>query len=151
MIQRIQTVYLILTTFIAVLFISGHIIAFDNGQSVNLFGLTVSSANHGIEDTGRNWHMAVLLLIVPVISFITIFLFKKRRLQKNFNLLLILFILVSVAAVGHYSYNYMNSSGAVIVFTYKLILPLLMLLFSILAYRSIRKDEDIVRSYDRLR
>jgi glucan phosphoethanolaminetransferase (alkaline phosphatase superfamily) len=148
MIQRIQTVYLLLTTILAVLFLSGDIILFENGKSLLLAGY-----DQGIEGAKPEsiWPMTFLLLIIPVLSFILIFLYKNRKLQMKLTVILILMIVLCAAMVGYFAWNLSQASSTEIVFTYKMILPAFMLIFSILAYIGIKKDEEIVRSYDRLR
>jgi len=151
MIQRIQTVYLILTTFIAILFLSGDIFSFENGTSLSFTGMIEKIGSTNMENVGHNWFLIVLLFTIPVLSFVLVLLYKKRKLQLKMTLLLIGLILVTCGTLGYYCYDYLNNSSTEIVLSYRLILPLLMLIFSILAYRGIRKDEEIVRSYDRLR
>lgn len=148
MIQRIQTVYLLLTTVIAVLFLSGDIILFENGRSLMLTGYAPGGEGTQPEPI---LPLTVLLLIIPFLSLILIFLYKKRKLQMKLTILLIFTILLTVAMIGYFAWNLSRASSTDIVFTYKMILPLLMLIFSVLAYAGIKKDEEIVRSYDRLR
>lgn len=151
MIQRIQTVYLLLTTLVAALFLSGSIICFDNGATLRLTAITEKIAGAGFEKFESIWPLTALFIIVPILSFLLIFLYKGRKVQMRLSLLLVLLILLTIGVCGYYVWNYLKTSQTNITFSYKLILPLLMLIFSILAYRGIRKDEEIVRSYDRLR
>lgn len=145
MIQRIQTIYLLLTTITAILFLSGEIFLFENDTSVSLAGL---SANGG---SAVDLVFSALLLAVPLFSFIIIFLYKKRKLQLRLALVLILLVILLLVFCGYYIYQISGNADAGLVLNYKLALPVLMLVFSTLAYRGIRKDEEIVRSYDRLR
>ncbi len=147
MIQRIQTVYLLLTTFIAILFLSGDIIFFTNGTALTLLGISGQTGT----DVAHKWFFTALLLVIPVLSFLIIFLYKKRKLQIRLTVLLIFLVAVMIAVLGYYYYVLTGNSDAELTFSYKLFLPLLMLIFSILALTGIRKDENIVRSYDRLR
>lgn len=144
MIQRIQTIYLLLTTITAILFLSGEIFLFENGMDFSLTGLSA-------EINAIDIVLSALLLAVPLLAFLIIFFYKKRKLQIRLTLLLLLLIIAMVGVAGYYIYISPGRSDTEIVFTYKLILPFLMLIFTFLAYRGIRKDEEIVRSYDRLR
>jgi DMSO reductase anchor subunit len=154
MIQRIQSLYLFLTTVIAVLFLSGNIIEFHSG--VNLLTLNAFSINRVVENAGLERLQSVtpytiLLFIIPFLSLAAIFLYKNRLNQKRLVMILIILIVSEIAATAYYylsigkTYNAEPSSGI------KLILPVIMLILSILAYTGIMKDEKIVRSYDRLR
>lgn len=146
MIQRIQTVYLLLTTITAILFLSGEIFLFENGTTITLSGINADMQNNAL-----NLVLSVLLLVVPLLSFVLIFLYKKRKLQIRLTLLLLLLIVLLIGVAGYYVFRITGNSDTDIVFNYKLILPVLMLIFIFFAYKGIRKDEEIVRSYDRLR
>ena len=144
MIQRIQTVYFLLTIVTGVLFLSGPIIFFENGAFLSSSGI---EAGEGV----GNLLLSVLLLSIPVLSLFLIFLYKNRRLQMSLTLLLLFVIIFSVAYSGYLAYEYSNGNNTSVLLGYKLILPLLMIVFTLLAYRGIKKDENIVKSYDRLR
>ena len=149
MIQRIQTVYLLLTTILAILFLSGTIINFENGISLNLEGIS------GVVSPGLEYSkllpLTILLIAVPILSFLTIFLYSNRKSQMKLTILLIILILLEIAAGAYFTHYIMGNFNTDPVPGLKLILPVLMLIFAILAYRGIRKDEKLVRSYDRLR
>lgn len=137
-----------MTTILAILFLSGNIISFEDGTSLKIGGLVAGNDETVIL---RAWIVSILLLAVPILSLILIFLYKNRRLQIQVTVLLIILIIALIGSLGWYSFDYVNSTGTNFVLGYKLALPILMLIFSLLAYKGIRKDEEIVRSYDRLR
>lgn len=147
MIQRIQSVYLLLTTILAVLFLSGTIINFENGTSIDFLGTgegkTLSDSSFSV--------LSILLAAIPLLSFITIFLYSNRKLQIRLIILLLFLILIATGILSWIAYGIITNDQTAAVFTYKLILPLLMLILCFLALSGVRKDERIVRSYDRLR
>lgn len=86
--------------------------------------------------------------VISAVSFISIFLFKNRKLQMKTVLLSILLSLgligLSVyAIVAHQKDHY--QFGPAVVF------PLFVLIFNFLAYKGIKHDENLVKSMDRLR
>ena len=95
--------------------------------------------------------LSIVLLLIIAISLLTIFFFKNRRVQIWLSALLIGLVSFLILACGHGSYLIMTRYSAEIVLGIKIALPFLMLIFSILAYRAIRKDDNMVKSYDRLR
>lgn len=154
MIQRIQSLYLLLTTILAILFLSGEIVVFIEG--INEFSLRFSGINKsaGTSDlvfVEKLVPLSIVLMAVPLFSLITIFLYKYRKLQMKLTFLLILLIIIEILTVAYYSRYIAITYNATFEPGIKLVIPVLMILFSILAYRGIRKDEDLVRSYDRLR
>lgn len=154
MIQRIQSVYLLLTTLLAILFLSGDIINFiGNTSPVSLAmnGVRMYSGGEEPQIVMTALPFSILLMLIPLVSFVTIFLYKNRKLQLKMTVALILLIIAVIALSGYYIYSVVNSYESELTLSYKLVLPVLMLIFSILAYRGIKKDEHLVRSYDRLR
>jgi hypothetical protein len=51
----------------------------------------------------------------------------------------------------YYSYSVINRFDTKIIPGFKMVLPVLVFLFTLLAYRGIKKDDRLVKSYDRLR
>jgi glucan phosphoethanolaminetransferase (alkaline phosphatase superfamily) len=95
--------------------------------------------------------LSVLIIIIAAASLITIFIFKNRKVQLWLSLLLIILSAVFVIASIHVSFRIISKFEAKLIPGFKMILPILILIFSILAYRGIKKDDKLVKSYDRLR
>lgn len=143
MIQRIQTLYL----FVAAILAGGLIFAFslwkENELVVYAFDL-LSSEN-------------TLLKIVPfsfigsaVLSFVAIFLFKNRQLQFVLNRLN---ILINLILLGVLIYYLLMLPGETIVSEkgIGIFIPFVVVLLLVLANKAIHKDENLVKSVDRLR
>lgn len=149
MIQRIQTVWLLLITLLAAL------LTFYPG--VNVVGFQYASILSVI--------YTVESVLLAVLSLAAIFMYKNRLLQIklcNAALALILLLiatmaaLVGVACVGSPDFPKEAADGTVFSCTYgfsfpSVLYPLFMLIFIFLAIRGIKKDEKLVRSADRLR
>lgn len=136
MLQRIQTVYL----FIAALLSGGLIFL------VSLWE-TGSGDPVYVEDV-----LLALALFIgsAVLSLITIFLFKNRKLQfvlARVNILLNFFLLGIFVYWSLTIPGEMNISEKGI----GMFVPVLSIVFLVLANKAIKKDEDLVKSVDRLR
>lgn len=154
MIQRIQSVYLLLTTLLSVLFLNGNIINFIGSTSpVSLAfnGVRMYSGGEEPEIIMTVMPFSILIMLIPLVAVVAIFLYKNRKVQMKMVVALMLLIIAVIALAVYYVYSVINTYDSELMFGYKLILPVLMLIFSILAYRRIKKDEELVRSYDRLR
>ncbi|MBK7132496.1 MAG: DUF4293 domain-containing protein [Bacteroidales bacterium] len=150
MIQRIQTVYLFLTTLISVLFLSGEFINFsDESGTVIIFTLAGISGISG--PVFKTLPVSLLIIIIPVLSLVTIFLFKNRRLQLILCKVLLALISALVISLVIYSYLVTRRYNAEIIPGIKMTIPVVQFILSYLAYRGIKKDDDLVKSYDRLR
>jgi Domain of unknown function (DUF4293) len=137
MIQRIQTVYLLLAALAVILFLFVP------------FGV-ITRNNEMLVLKGRMY--VVLIIIVALIASIaltSIFLFKNRTVQLRVVLanciLSAIFIGFMIFGVVMHILNdeYKPQPGV--------ILPLFVFIFNFLAHRSIKHDENLVRSMDRLR
>ena len=144
MIQRIQSIYLLIvflllgvvTNFIALWFVKDGV-----HQSVNdLF-------------TSESFFLKLVPILFysgSLLAVATIFLFKNRQLQfvmGRVNILINLFLL------GALIYLSLTLSGEAQVSEkgIGMFLPIVAILFLVLANRAIKKDEDLVKSVDRLR
>ena len=155
MIQRIQSLYLFLTTLLSLLFLNGSLLSFINKSGsaikITLSGIEQGTGGQGFELIDKLLPLSIILIIIPVISLVTIFFFKKRAVQIRLSGILIGLVSFLILACGHSSYLILTKYSGVIIPGIKMAIPFLMLIFSILAYRGIRKDDKLVKSYDRLR
>ncbi len=137
MIQRIQTLYLIMTILLSVLFLTGRMIVIEKDAEVIHQGMVVP--------------LAVTAALIALISAVSIFLYKNRRQQMKLAIILIILSSVLTAALVIYGFILTSQNGGRIRLNLSIILPFPMIITSLLAYRGIKKDEELVRSYDRLR
>ncbi len=136
MLQRIQTVYLLL----AVIFSAGLIFVFHlwaTNDNVKLFALD-------------DLLFFGLFLGSALLSLISIFLFKKRKSQFMLGRLN---IILNFILLGLFVYQSLNLSGETKVSEkgIGMLLPIFSIVFLALANKAIKKDEDLVKSVDRLR
>ena len=94
--------------------------------------------------------ISILFYSVAVLAAVSILLFKKRQNQfvvNRLNMLLNLFLL------GFFVYRSLNLSGETAVSEkgIGMLIPVFSIVFLVLANRAIKKDEDLVKSVDRLR
>ncbi len=155
MIQRIQSLYLLLTTVLSGLFLKGSFLNFINKAgseiTINFKGIYQIAGEKGYPLIDKLIPISIILILIPVLSILAILLFKKRKLQLKVTLVLIIFAALLIAFSAYYGISVIQSYQATPVPGFKMFVPLLILVFSILAYRSIKKDENLVKSYDRLR
>jgi hypothetical protein len=155
MLQRVQTIWLFLaSTAILSLFFFPYLQIYNLDGSIIALKITGVQENIGgkIVQTEGFIALTIATVILSLIPFLTIFLFKNRKLQIKLCYLSILtilgfsFWLVQTAkqALGEVTLQSENYGLGVI-------LPSLSVFFMILALRGIRKDEKLIKSADRLR
>lgn len=134
MIQRIQSLYLILTS----LFQGLGLVFYPNRLLYN--GDAVLFSQHFL--------MLVILVLLTTVPTLIVFLYKNRQLQFVLNRLLILSTLLvwAVHVVGYVKQETTSSSQMMPMLIYLSNIVLL-----VLANKAIKRDEDLVRAADRIR
>lgn len=155
MIQRIQSLYLLLTTVLSAVFLNGHILRFAEGPRNSVYigseGLSITGNTGGPEILWIIIGLTVVVILIFLISLASIFLFKRRNIQMKLSGACIALVsLLALSSVAYFILVKINYDGRILPGMNVLIIPL-MLLFSILAYRGIKKDEMLVKSLDRIR
>ena len=92
------------------------------------------------------------LAIIGVLSIVSLLSFKNRKLQLLLTSLnfLAIGLLISLLYVFSLGVDYFGQDGTSS-FKISLGLIVLIILFNLLAFRGIKKDEELIRSMDRLR
>ncbi len=157
MLQRIQTVYLALAAIAGLLVFFFPLASFYNEIQGNykFFVCAIQSMDPEPAIHFTKWITLPLILLMAlslIFSITTIFLYKKRTVQLRLVAFNVLVNIVFIVLIFFYYVSKIKtltfiepSYGIGIVF------PLATLVFLIMANRSIRKDEVLVRSTERLR
>lgn len=139
MLQRIQTLYMTLS-------------AFATGALPFVFELwTLKTDNQAtaVFITTSALYLS-LFGLVTLLTIISIFSFKKRQNQFVLNRLTMIFNFI---LLGFFVYRSLNLPGETMVSEkgIGMFLPAISIFLLVLANKAIKKDEDLVKSVDRLR
>ncbi|WP_428742025.1 DUF4293 domain-containing protein [Tenacibaculum sp.] len=145
MLQRIQSIYLL-----AAGIISGGLTflfsLWNNSQeNATVYILDLFSSNSLLEKC-----VPMLFFISALVSIVSLFLFKNRQLQfvlGRLNILINLFLLGLLV----YLSQTLSGEAAVSEKGIGMFFPVIVILLVVLANKAIKKDEDLVKSVDRLR
>lgn len=155
MIQRIQSLYLAMVIMLSLLFFTGNIFNFADasGKVFNLIMAGNLTDHEGTTLTHLDnlWPLIVLLILISSVSLITILLYKNRKVQLLLAVSVIVMVSCFAVALSWYAYSVTRIYSLTIIPGLKMTIPVFDLIFSILAWRGILKDDRLVRSYDRLR
>ena len=155
MIQRIQTVYLLIVAglFIALMFLPLAILQSGN----TLYSFDASGLNTIAEPSELvfpTWSLMALAAIIALVSLVVIFLYKKRILQIRICSFNTIVILGFCALFGFYLWQFGKSPDLQemkINMRIWAAFPIISVVLNYLAIRSIGADEAVVRSLERLR
>ena len=136
MLQRIQTVYLLIAAAIS-------------AGLIFVFNLWTTNADLLFYAKDNVVYLS-LFLLSAVLSLVSIFNYKNRKFQFVLGRLN---IILNFILLGLFVYQSLNVSGEADVSEkgIGITLPILSIVFLVLANKAIKKDEDLVKSVDRLR
>ncbi|WP_405380992.1 DUF4293 domain-containing protein [Maribacter sp. LLG6340-A2] len=136
MIQRIQSVFLLIVAILT------GVLPFFLNLWVDIDGKEVFANNEMI--ISISFYASAVLAIWALVSF------KNRKNQFVINRLN---IILNVILLGFFVYRSLNLSGEASVSEkgIGMLIPVFSVVFLVLANRAIKKDEDLVKSVDRLR
>ena len=162
MIQRRQTIYMLLTVIISALLFFMPLAWFNDGTNVMRF--TIFGIDNPVEaitlSKSYTWPLIVLTVLMTVLPLYTIFIYKKRELQVRLCHLNMLLNVVFIGLVFlYYESDLLEIIKAVegdvyeldVAYFFGMAIPLVNLILDILAIRGIKKDIELLKSVDRLR
>lgn len=152
MLQRVQSVYLAVA-FIAALAVYFFPIAVFKADS-GLITLNFSGFQN--EEAGfisKFYPLAILTGIMCFFILFQVFNFKKRIRQIQTGKAVIILSLIWYLIVGIFVFNYFRTFDILLSARpgVALFLPIVVIILVIIANKYIRKDEELVRSIDRIR
>jgi hypothetical protein len=144
-----------MTSLLSLLFLNGSYLTFFDSSGIaitlTLTGLFKTSAASESGSTGIVLLIQILAVIIPFISLATIFMYKKRNIQLISTKILVALVVAFIATSVIYPITVISNFDVSLGSWYKLAIPVLQLIFSVMAFMGIKKDDELVKSYDRLR
>ena len=154
MIQRIQTLYLLLVVILGTLLCFFPPVEFLLPNATEYIPLTAFD----------KWPLAVMSIAIPLLALVVIFLFKRRLLQARLNIMNVVLCLgyyallalyVAYIVKGYEPLGAVNCKLSTVncewYLTIWAAIPLVNVVLTMMATRRILKDEALVRAADRLR
>lgn len=150
MIQRIQSLYLLLVVILGTLLCFYSPVQFLMPDGMEYLSLRASD----------KWPMAVISIVIPLLALVTIFLYNRRLLQARLNIMNVIFCLgyyallalyIAFVVKGYETIGNTQLHGAEWYLNVWTAIPLVNVVLIMMATRRILKDEALVRAADRLR
>ena len=150
MIQRIQTIFLFL---VVVLLITFNFLPYwqSNTEDAKLltYAYQFTDGENIITELGLYTAIAVLSGIGALIALIEIFMFKNRMLQMMMSVINSFVMMITIGLMAFFIYELqLLTPGKFELGSFTLAMAMFM---NVLARRFIQKDENLVRSVDRIR
>lgn len=169
MIQRIQTIYLLIVVALGITLCFEPILTFESVPQEGIHRAWTLGASGFTETTDLSqtpelvvepvslrgvWGLLLATILIPLLALVDIFLYKKRILQARLNIFLALLCLGYFGIMGIYIWfakMNLGVEGLVWHITPWMAIPVVCFILTVMATRRILRDEALVRAADRLR
>lgn len=147
-IQRIQSVYLLIAVILMVVFAFVPALTFELADKTVLYGAL---------ETGRagNLHinplLITLIILISLLAFIDIFLYKNLQRQMTVCFVDIIIGLAMLVAIGIQAFVVGNREDWTVSWQWYVLLPVLSIIFLMMAHKAMSRDKKKLLDADRLR
>ncbi len=156
MIQRIQTLYLLLSGLLMLIPLFLPVLAVvvpDLGAVYQMGSAGVESPNGDADLIYPAWALFGLNILISILSFVAIFLYNKRSLQMRVTMFGLILKAGFYALLVFYVLQFQGALDAVSEISIRpwVAVPLVCMILDYLAHRGIAIDDRTIRYMDRLR
>lgn len=152
MLQRSQTLYLLVVFILTLLMLTGPVALFmQQGTNYYLHHSGVLGPE-GVKLEIVTWPLSVLLIVVATLAFLNIFFYRNRIRQMRICIFLILLLAGTVGMLFYFiifTRNYLE--GSQVLYQWRIVVPPVAIILLLMAFMRIRRDELLVKAYDRIR
>lgn len=152
MLQRSQTLFLLGAFVLALFMLTGPITRFT------LEGSEFVLKHSGLFDASEEpmgvatWPLSILCIAVAALAFLNIFFYRHRMRQMRIAVFLILLNAGMIGMMFYYTFVARNQiEGALVMHQWRFVIPPINIILLYFAFRRIRRDELLVKAFDRIR
>ena len=152
MLQRSQTLYLLGVLVLAIIMLTGPLARFmtEGGELVLKHSGLFDAEGEKMELA--TWPLSLFFVVVAALSFFNIFFYRNRIRQMR---LCIFLIFLGAGMIGMmFFYTWVAGSNietTQTLYLWRFVIPPICIIMLYLAFRRIRRDELLVKAYDRIR
>jgi len=152
MLQRSQTLFLLGVYILSLFLLTGPIARFTLEGSEFILKHTGLFDEAGEKMGVVTWPLSVLFISVAVLAFLNIFFYRHRMRQMRIAIFLILLNAGMIGMMFFYTFaSKTQLEGALIMHQWRFVLPPINMILLYFAFRRIRRDELLVKAFDRIR
>ena len=152
MIQRIQTIYLLLVVALGITLCFVPVVQLVTPEeAAELHVWNLVAAQFSTAPIKGLFGLLVATALIPALALIDIFLFKKRLLQARLNIFTVMMCLGYYGVLAIYIWQAKLALGVDWHILPWACIPLVCMVLTLMATRRILKDEALVRAADRIR
>ncbi len=147
-IQRIQSIYLLIAVILMAVFAFFPALTFELGGREFVYG-ALEAGKVGV--THIDPLMLTLVILISLLALIDIFLFKNLQRQMTVCFVDIIIGLAMLVAIGIQAFYVGGREGVTLTWSWYLVLPVLSVIFLMMAHKAMSRDKKLLRDADRLR
>ena len=147
-IQRIQSVYLLIAVILMALTAFFPVLSFELGGREFVYG-ALEAGKVGV--THIDPLMLMLVILISLLALIDIFLYKNLQRQMTVCFVDIIIGLAMLVAICIQAFVIGNREGVNLIWQWYLVLPILSIIFLMMAHKAMSNDKKKLRDSDRLR
>ena len=147
-IQRIQSVYLLIAIILMAVCAFFPALTFELGGRDFVYG-ALEAGKVGV--THIDPLMLMLIILIVFLAIMDIFLFKNLQRQMTVCFVDIIIGLAMLVAICVQAFVIGNRDGVTVTWQWYLVLPILSIIFLMLAHKAMSNDKKKLRDADRLR
>ncbi len=152
MLQRSQTLFLLGAFVLSLLLLTGPLARFTLDGSEFVLKHSGLFDAEGQKGSVATWPLTIYFVLVAALAFLNIFFYKNRNRQMRISVFLILLHAGVIGMMFYYVAVVKNQlEGAITVHQWRFIVPPVCMILLYLALRRIRRDELLIKAYDRIR
>ena len=152
MLQRSQTLYLLGVFILSVFMLTGPLalVTVEGGELIlkhsGVFDM------EGVKMEVATWPLTLMFILVTTLAFLNIFFYKHRIRQMRICIFLMLLSAGMVGLIFYYTYFInLKFEGLQTIHRWRIVIPPIAIILLYLAFRRIRRDELMVKAYERIR
>lgn len=147
-IQRIQSVYLLIAAILMAVFAFFPALTFELGGREFVYG-ALEAGKVGV--THIDPLMLTLIILIVFLTLVDIFLFKNLQRQMTVCFVTIIIGLAMLVSIGVQAFLVGGREGITLQWQWHLLLPVLSIIFLMMAHKAMSNDKRKLRDADRLR
>jgi glucan phosphoethanolaminetransferase (alkaline phosphatase superfamily) len=152
MLQRPQTLFLLGVFLLSLLLMTGPMTRFSLEGSEFVLKHSGLMNSNGEKMEVATWPLSLFFLLVSLLSFLNIFFYRRRIRQMRIAVFLILLNAGMVGMMFYYTIVAKGHlEGAIVLHQWRFIVPPINMILLYFAFRRIRRDELMVKAFDRIR
>ena len=152
MLQRSQTLYLLGVFILSVFMLTGPLalVTVEGGELIlkhsGVFDM------EGVKMEVATWPLTLMFILVMALAFLNIFFYRHRIRQLRICVFLMLLNAGIVGLIFYYTYFMgLKFDGLGTIHRWRIVVPPITIILLYLAFRRIRRDELMVKAYERIR